>query len=86
MDQELQEQMRQDFVNRISKILLTPHIDSLQLDNQNLSKMPVNSDEPLFVAAEVFKDTLLGVGVSGEVTNLAKIAFYTMQTNAQEEV
>ena len=56
--------MKEDFVLRISRILLTGNMDCLKLDNKRIgqmSQMPINSPDPMYVAAEIFKDTLLEV-------------------------
>lgn len=51
---------------RISKILLTTNMESLKLNEQRaeqLAQMPTNSNDAIYICAEVFKDTLLDVGV-----------------------
>lgn len=81
MPLEEQEQMKQDFGNRIAKILLSPQLDSLILEPEKMDKIVVNSDEPMLVAAEVFKDTLMGVGVSEDIADMSKRAFYSLKMN-----
>lgn len=64
--QEAQERMHQDFVMRISKILLTNDFDTLKLNEQKkeqMAQMPINSSDPIYIGAQVFKDTLLEVNV-----------------------
>ena len=54
--------MHQDFVIRISKILLTTDFDTLKLNEQRkeqMAQMPINSSDLIYIGAEVFKDTLL---------------------------
>ena len=67
--------MKEDYVNRISKILLCHDFEALAMEGS----MPLNSDEPLFLAADVFKDTLLQVGVDESFTDLARQTFYTLK-------
>lgn len=46
----------------------------------NMIDMPLNSSEPIWIAAEVFRDTMLAVGiVTEEVAEMARIAFYAMR-------
>eukprot|EP00354_Favella_ehrenbergii_P003991 CAMPEP_0170459708 /NCGR_PEP_ID=MMETSP0123-20130129/6304_1 /TAXON_ID=182087 /ORGANISM="Favella ehrenbergii, Strain Fehren 1" /LENGTH=167 /DNA_ID=CAMNT_0010724379 /DNA_START=2841 /DNA_END=3344 /DNA_ORIENTATION=- len=59
-------------------------MDALTLDQDLLASMPVNSNEPRFVAAEVFQDTLYEVGVSEDVALMAKSAFYALTLNSEE--
>ena len=69
-DEQAREQMHQDFVMRISKILLTKDLDSLSLDQERIDKMsmmPVNSADPIYIGAEVFKETLFEVRVDEEI-------------------
>lgn len=46
--------------------------------------MPVNSDEPRFIAAEVFADTLLEVGMGEDISQMARTAFYCLKMNKEE--
>ena len=42
-------------------------------------------NEPMFIAAEVFKQTLLEVGISEEVALMARTAFYALKVNQLDE-
>ena len=81
LDEAESKQIHQDYATRISKVLLGTKQDDLDID-YSLLQMPINSDEPLFVAAEVFRDTMLEVGsVTEDVADLAKTAFYAIRKN-----
>ena len=67
--------MQQEYVHRITKILLCSQMDELVMDPARMN-IPINSSEPIFLAAEVFKDTLMSVGVNEDQAKMAKIAFY----------
>ena len=41
--------------------------------------MPVNSDNPIFLAAGIFMETMLDVGVPEEDAEMSKIAFYALK-------
>ena len=41
----------------------------VKIDEQKIRNIPVNSTDPLFLAAEVFRETLLEVGVSAETAD-----------------
>lgn len=43
-------------------------MDDLSMDQDLLGNMPVNSDEPRFIAAEVFADTMLEVGMGEDIS------------------
>ena len=58
-----QEEVKKDYVYRITEILHCKPGDELFLDSDKVEKMPVNSDTPIFRAAEIFKETMLEVGV-----------------------
>ena len=47
--------------------------------------MPVNSNDPLFLAAEVFRDTLLEVGICEAVAERTRAAFYALRQDEEEE-
>ena len=44
-----------------------------------MSNIPVNSDDPYFLASEVFRDTLLGFGVDEDGANNAKNLFLAIK-------
>ena len=48
--------------------------------------MPVNSTQPIFLAAEIFYETMLEMGFAEEDAQLAKIAFYAIKGQVKEEV
>jgi hypothetical protein len=47
--------------------------------------MPVNSDDPQFLASEVFRDTLLSFGVDEESANNARKHFLALKKDKYEE-
>lgn len=55
------EQAKQQMIARVSKILASE--TDLAVDEEVLANIPVNSDDPQFLASEVFRDTLLGFGL-----------------------
>ena len=80
-DEEASELMHQDFVMRISKILLSKDLDALSLDQQRIEKMasmPVNSSDPIYIAAEVFKETLIEERVDEAMAQVVKQAFFAL--------
>jgi len=54
LDEASKEEIFQDYTNRISKILLCNELGSLLLD-QNILNKSLIQNEPMFIAAEVFK-------------------------------
>ena len=76
---------RQEIIWRISKILHCQNTEELSLDKATLEDMPVNSNEPMFIAAECFRDTLIGIGVLEEPAEAARRAFLALQKNNLEE-
>ena len=71
--------MKQDYAIRITKLLLTNNERELNFDQSVLENIPVNSNEPLFLAAEVFRDTLLEVGIDEAVAERTRAAFYALR-------
>ena len=71
--------MKQDYAIRITKLLLCNNEGALNFDQSVLESMPVNSSEPLFLAAEVFRDTLLEVGICEAVAERTRAAFYALR-------
>lgn len=47
--------------------------------------MPINSDDPQFLASEVFRDTLLSYGVDEESANTARKQFFALKKDKFEE-
>lgn len=74
---------RQQLIARVSKILDTE--TELQIDEELLNNMPVNSEDPQFLASEVFRDTLLGFGVDEETANNARKTFLAIKKDKFEE-
>ena len=81
---EQKEEYHQEYCKRISKILLSASMDDLSMDQDLLGNMPVNSDEPRFIAAEVFADTMLEVGMGEDISQMARTAFYCLKMNKEE--
>ena len=53
------EEMKQDYVYRITNILHCPAGQDVQYDEEKAENMPVNSTQPIFLAAEIFYETML---------------------------
>mmetsp|Transcript_8176 Transcript_8176/g.9854 ORF Transcript_8176/g.9854 Transcript_8176/m.9854 type:complete len:138 (+) Transcript_8176:2546-2959(+) len=49
-----------------------------------LDNLPVNSDEPMFIVAECFRDTLIEIGVNEESAETARRTFLTLKCNKME--
>lgn len=60
--------------------MLCNELGSLLLD-QNILNKSLIQNEPMFIAAEVFKQTLLEVGISEDVALMARTAFYALKVN-----
>ena len=71
--------MKQDFAIRITKLLLRNEESDLNFDQNVLENMPLNSNDPLFLAAEVFRDTLQDVGIDEAVAERTRAAFYALR-------
>ena len=50
-----------------------------------LESLPVNSNEPMFIAAECLKDTLLEIGLGEDSAETARRAFLTLKKGSEEE-
>ena len=64
--------------------MLCNELGSLLLDHNILNKSLIQN-EPMFIAAEVFKQTLLEVGISEDVALMARTAFYALKVNQLDE-
>ena len=58
--------LKQDFVARITKILLSSDNTDLPVDEDLIYSMPANSNSPIFLAANLFMDVLLECGVQDD--------------------
>ena len=76
--------MQQDFANRISKILTT-NPEELGIDS-DLANLMINENEPIFVAARVFRATVVEVGVNEESAESLKNAFLVLLKTSHEEI
>ena len=47
--------------------------------------LPINSDDPMFIAAECFRDTLLEIGVKEDSAEQARRTFLSLKRNTMEE-
>lgn len=80
------EETKQDYIYRITNILHCPPGEELQLDEEKAENMPLNSDQPVFLAAGILYDTMLEMGCPEEDADLAKIAFFAMKDRVIDEV
>lgn len=60
-------------------ILENQNDQDVVIDEQKMKNIPVNSKEPLFLAAEVFRDTLIELGISHETAEMARKTFYAFK-------
>jgi len=52
--------------------------EDLNVDQNVLSNLPDNSHEPIFIASEIFQETLLHVGIDPDSAQTARMAFYAL--------
>ena len=57
----------------------------MDIDRTLLDNLPVNSDEPMFLAAECFRDTLIEIGVNEESAETARRTFLALKNNTLEK-
>ncbi len=79
------QEARQDLVNRITKILHSQNTEEMDIDRSMLENLPVNSDEPMFLAAECFRETLIEIGVNEESAETARRTFLALKKNTLEK-
>ena len=80
-----EQEARQELVARITKILHCQNTDELDIDRNLLENLPVNSDDPMFIAAECLRDTLIGIGVNEESAETARRTLLALKKNTMEE-
>ena len=73
------EEMKSDYVHRITHILNCPVGDDMQIDLDVAENMPINSDLPIFLASGILYDTLLELGFPEDDAELARIAFFAFK-------
>ena len=59
--------------------------EELDIDKSMLDNLPVNSNEPMFLAAECFRDSLIEIGVNEYSAETARKAFLTLKKNSMDE-
>lgn len=74
---------RSALITRVSKILASEA--DLSFDEDLMKNLPVNSDDPQFLASEVFRETLVGVGIDEETANNARKMFLAIKRDKFEE-
>jgi hypothetical protein len=77
------ESARQNLIMRVSKILVSEQ--DLEVDEELFNSLPVNSDDPQFLASEVFRDTLLMSGLEEETAEKARKYFLALKKDKLEE-
>lgn len=50
-----------------------------------LENLPINSDDPMFLAAECFRDTLIEIGVDEDSAENGRRTFLSLKKNTMEE-
>lgn len=68
-------------VKRIMRILVDE--TDLELDETALNNFPETSDDPLFVASQVLKETLLKCDLGEDLANYTQRAFYCLQVSEE---
>lgn len=76
---------RQELIARVTKILHCQNSEELEVDRAVLESLPVNSDDPMFLAGECLRDTLIGIGVNEESAETARRTFLALRKNTMEE-
>ena len=51
----------------------------MDIDRALLENLPVNSNEPMFLAAECFRDTLIEIGVNEDRAETARRTFLALK-------
>ena len=72
-------------MDRITKILDCQNTGDLDIDRVMLDNLPINSNEPMFIAAECFKETLMEIGLQEESAETARRAFLTLKRGTNED-
>ena len=62
-------------MSKVAKILHCTNIEELKIGSEELDSMQFNYNDPLFIAANIFKETLLDVDMTEEGAELARKAF-----------
>lgn len=57
----------------------------MDIDRNILENLPINSDDPMFLAAECFRDTLIEIGVNEESAETARRTFLALKKNTLEK-
>ena len=58
----------------------------LDIDIEVFQNPPLNSKQPLFIAGECLRDTLILCGVDREQADMAHRAFVSLRENTQDDV
>ena len=72
-------------MDRITKILDCQNTGDLDIDRVMLDNLPINSNEPMFIAAECFKETLMEIGLGEDSAETARRAFLTLKRGNNED-
>ena len=75
---------KQELVNRITRILHCQNTEDLEIDRMQLDNLPYNSDDPMFLAADCFHDSLIEIGVNQDSAETARKAFLSLKKNTME--
>ena len=76
-------EVRDELVDRITKILDCQNTGDLDIDKAMLENLPMNLNQPMFIAAECFKETLIEVGINEDSAETARRAFLTLRRNSE---
>ena len=70
---------------RITKILHCQNSLELEIDKHVLQSAQINSDDPMYFAAECFRDTLIEIGVNEESAETARKTFIALKCSSVED-
>lgn len=57
----------------------------MDIDKSLLDNLPLDVNDPMYIAAECFRDTLMEIGLGEESAETARRAFLTLKRGSMEE-
>ena len=76
---------RQELITRVTKILHYTNSDDLEVDKMKLEGSQFDIDDPFFVAAECFRETLIEIGVDEVSAETARATFLALKRTKMED-
>ena len=79
------QEQRAELIQRVTKILHCHDENELEIDKDLLDNLTEDSEDPMFIVSEIFRDSLYEMGLAAESAETARKTFLTLKFSQMEQ-